>query len=459
MIQLPEFIQFLKQQCHCQPQNSRILVAYSAGVDSAVLCHLLHQAQAQFAIIHCNFQLRNELSTLDQQTAQKTANQYNVPFFTTNFDTQQYASQHQISIQLAARKLRYLFFETIRKKHQYHLIATAHHQSDNTETMLYNLAKGTGIAGLHGILPHTPKKHLIRPLLFTSKNHILEYAHHHQLQWNEDHTNTQTKYTRNFIRHKIVPLLQKINPNLHQTCSNTAQHIAEAEMIYQKAVQLYIKKLTQHTPKNPNTPIPQHAQNQLYISIARLQKMPFANTILYEILKPYNFLPAQIPQILSATNAQAGKYFNSNTHQLLKDRHFFILLPKKNETPPPLTYIHEPNQLIDNQIFKLKLETQNANGTFSTQSHIASFDLQKIKFPLILRTWQQGDYFYPLGMNKKKKKVARFFIDLKLNKPQKENTWILTDSQNRILWILNHRTDDRFKITQKTQNLLIATIF
>jgi tRNA(Ile)-lysidine synthase len=423
------------------PPHTRLLVAVSGGIDSTVLCELLHQLQYDFAIAHCNFGLRHKESDDEQQWVQQLAEtKYGVPFHTIRFDTQQHANMQGISIQMAARELRYQWLEHIRQEYQYAAIATAHHQNDLVETMLYNLTKGTGIAGLHGILPRQGK--VIRPLLFTDKESISAFAEQHQIEYRQDSSNNETKYTRNKIRHLVIPTLQEINPNLTQTFYHNALRFAETEIIYQQAIEQYKKKL-----------LTANDQQTYTMPIARLQQLPALRTILYELLKDFGFHNTQLNDIIHALNGESGKIFLSNTHQLLKDRKHLIISPRSTEQA--IFYIIEPDtNHIAGTIFEL-LITQHTTTQYTTPTdrHIAALDYSKLVFPLRLRLWQEGDYFYPLGMNKKKKKVSRFFSDQKLNRNEKKHTWLLEDNEQRIVWIVGHRIDERFKITDKTQTV------
>lgn len=438
------FLSFIQNQ-HLLQKNDKVLLAISGGVDSVVLAHLLKQTNFEFGLAHGNFQLRGEESDQDEAFVQQLAKEYKVPFFSIKFETQSYAETHGQSIQMAARTLRYAWLEQIRKENNYKFIVTAHHQNDVAETMIYNLTKGTGIAGLHGILPKNGK--LIRPLLFAQKKEIRQYAKEQELSFREDATNQETKYTRNKIRHLVLAVLRTINPKVITTFWENAQRFREIEAIYQVGLEAYKKKLLEVKRK------------ETLISIKKLQKIKPAKTILYEILKEYHYSPAQVAQILDALDAESGKLFFSSTHQIIKDRKFLIL-SEKAAKDTSFSVIIEGQTKLEKEDFSLVIEKRKKGKDFEMLkvSNVACLDAKKVKFPLMLRRWKQGDYFYPFGMKRKKKKLSRFFIDQKLSLPEKERVWVLEDDKERILWVLGMRIDERFRVTDGTKEVLQFSI-
>lgn len=434
------FQKILVEKCLLQ-KNDRILLAVSGGVDSVVMCDLMEEAEIDFGIAHCNFQLRGRASDEDEQFVQElSVLRYGSPFFSTRFETEEYADSHKKSIQVAARELRYQWLENIRQRNNYKFIATAHHQNDVIETILYNLTKGTGIAGLHGILPKNGK--VIRPLLFASKEQIVAYANSKELPFREDASNAETKYTRNKIRHLVVPTLKEINPSLEQTFYENTQRFTEIEMIYQAGIKAYKKQLVQRN------------KHEILIPIRKLQKVEAVRTVLYEILKEYNFNNDQVDFIIRSFNSLSGKLFYSATHQLIKGRKFLIL-SEKTEKDTDFTLVLHGQKTVRKTDIELSLETVD-NQAFEIPKvlDIACLDAKKVVFPLFLRRWKKGDYFYPFGMGHKKKKVGRFFIDQKLSLNEKERVWILEDNKKRIIWVVGYRIDERFRITDKTKQIL-----
>lgn len=341
---------------------------------------------------------------------------------------------------MAARELRYIWLEQIRSENDYKFIATAHHQNDLAETMLYNLTKGTGIAGLHGILPKQGK--IIRPILFAAKTDIEAYCSENQLTYRTDASNQSTKYARNKIRHEVVPVLEELNPNVVQTFYENAQRFIEVEQIYREGIAAYRKKLLESK------------KHDTLISIAKLQKIPAVRTILYELLKEYGFNAAQIDQLIAAFEAEPGRIFYSETHQIIKDRKHFIL-SEKNDRDSGFALIERGQTKVEKADLVLKLSELSVEGfEIPKDKNVACLDVDKLEFPLMLRRWKDGDYFYPLGMKRKKKKLKRFFTDLKLSRIEKERVWVLTDNKKHLVWVVGYRLDERSKITNKTRNVL-----
>jgi len=317
-------------------------------------------------------------------------------------------------------------------------IVTAHHLDDNIETIMMNFFKGTGIAGLRGILPKQGK--LVRPLLFARKEAIKEFALANHLLWVEDSSNNTDKYTRNFFRHQIIPLVEKVFPEAIANLSDNINRFQDIEQLYQQAIDFHLKKLLEQRG------------SETHIPILKLKKSTPLHSIVFEIIKKYQFSPAQVDELISLMDSDSGKYIQSSTHRIIKNRNWLIISP--NETAKAQNIVIDgPDgrwMMADGSI---QLETPSATGFTLQKSHlIAQLDAEKIKFPLLLRKWGKGDYFYPLGM-KKKKKLARFFIDNKLSQTEKEKTWVL-EMNKKIIWVVGMRIDERFKITPQTKKIL-----
>jgi len=418
-------------------KESYVIAAVSGGLDSVCLCHLLHASGYKFAIAHCNFGLRGAESEQDQAFVNQLALTYQVPFFTKLFDTKIYAEQEKISIQMAARKLRYEWFEDLIKQQHADYILTAHHKSDIAETLLLNLTRGTGIAGLHGIKP----KHglLIRPLLFATRNELLAYVNTNRLKWQEDSSNNSTKYKRNFLRHKVIPLLKELNPNFENTLEETIEKINLTEAVFNDQIEEYRNQYVQKE------------FDHWILTLANWTEKEQGKIILYELLKPFNFSYDQCSSILSVLHGSSGKVFDSFSHTLVKDRNSLVITVKKEVTP---TLIIEHNtekvQWGNEKITIQKLNS--ANYQINSHKNIAALDLDKISFPLELRSWHHGDYFIPLGM-KHRKKISDFLIDSKIPVNLKEQVKVLV-SQGEIVWVVGQRLDNRYKISPDTQNIL-----
>ncbi len=414
------------------------LLAVSGGKDSMALAHLLLSSKVDFAVAHCNFKLRGEDANGDETFVKTFAEKHNLPFFSVAFDTQNISAARKTGIQETARSLRYEWLENVRAENNYGSIITAHHADDNAETLLINLLRGTGIAGLHGIREHHEK--LLRPLLFATREMIDAYAAENKIDFREDASNAGDKYLRNAIRHKVIPAFKEIMPDAIVRLNDNIHRFAEAEILYQKALQRKIKKLLE--PRG----------NDFYIPIRKLIQQEALHTICFEMLRPFGFSSAQIPDVLALLDAESGRYVSSTDFRIIRNRDFLIIT--KNETAEtdfilidafPKTIETETAQFL----FKTSKMPENPTGTIEE----IYLDLQEINQPLILRKWRTGDYFYPLGMGMKKKKLSRFFIDQKLPLHEKENVWIL-ESNKRIAWVCGMRIDERFKIKPTTKQAL-----
>jgi tRNA(Ile)-lysidine synthase len=424
-------------------KKDRILVAVSGGVDSVVLCELMKRAGYDFVIAHCNFQLRGEDSNQDEAFVKGLGGRYGAEILVEKFDTERYAAENKMNIQMAARNLRYEWFKSLLSDSEYNLnyLATAHHANDNIETLLMNFFKGTGISGLKGI--HAKEsglfKNIIRPLLFAKKEELISFAQENNLVWREDVSNESNKYTRNYFRNELIPSIQKVFPEVEQNLLDNLFRFSNIAVLYNQSVEQFKKKLLEKKG------------NEIHIPILKLQQTPAYQTVLFEIIKAYGFTPGQISEAVKLTQAESGKYIESASHKFFRNRNWMILSPK---APVESGYflIEEQNPEIIFGDNKLSIELLQTIPPVINDSTLALLDLNKIIFPLLLRKWKQGDYFYPLGMNKKKK-VSRFFIDNKLSMTEKENVWVL-ESDKKIIWVVGHRIDNRFKLTEKTKSFL-----
>lgn len=436
---LKEFNTYIKKE-KLFSKTDTILLTVSGGIDSIVMCELFHQAGLKFGIAHCNFQLRGDESDTDELFVEELAEKYNVQFHSVAFDTSAYAKKNKLSIQLAARKLRYEWFEEIRTQFDYKYIATAHHQDDSIETFFINLIRGTGISGLHGILPK--QNYIIRPLLFSGKEQIELFAKKNKLKHREDSSNASDKYVRNKIRHQLIPVLKELNPNISQTIAEDIQRLSDTEKVYKKEI------------TNKRSKIIKEDKNGLQISIKELKKLKPIEPYLFEFLYPLGFNSATIDEIIESLNGQSGKQFFSPTHRLIKDRDFLIVENGKWKMGNGKSHSIKKSQksLIAEELkLNFKSVSKTANYKLQTTNEATNIDFDKLQFPLEIRKWEKGDTFYPLGM-KGKKKLSDFFIDKKISIAEKENTWLLT-SANKIVWVIGLRLDDRFKVTDKTTKI------
>lgn len=419
--------------------GERLLLAVSGGIDSVVLCELLRQAGLDFQIAHCNFQLRGVESDRDEQFVRDLASRYGLGLHVKHFETAAIAQSRKVSVQVAARDLRYDWFQRIiAEEDRPALIVTAHHLDDNIETLLMNFFKGTGIAGLRGMLPRKGK--IVRPLLFADRDAIRRFAGDMGLRWVEDSSNQTDHYTRNFFRHRILPLLEEVYPAALQNLGANLERFRGIETVYRQGIEQHKKKLLEHRG------------GWIHIPVEKLKRANPLPTLIFEIFSAYGFTPQQTSSIETLLHSATGKYVCSPTHRLLRNRNWLILSPL-GDPDPTVILIEAGESLVGFSQGFLRIEKTGSPGNPPPpDASVAWLDAKKIEYPLILRPWRPGDYFYPLGM-RKKKKLARFFIDQKLSLPEKEKVWVL-ETNRKILWVIGRRIDDRFRIEASTGECL-----
>ncbi len=430
------FIKYIEDNKLLEPTH-KVLLAVSGGVDSMVLLHMFEKSGFNYGIVHCNFQLRGEDSEKDEELVRKQVLATGVPAFFIKFDTIEFAKIHGISIEMAARRLRYDYFEKVRKENNFDFIATAHHQDDAIETFFLNLSRKTGIRGLTGIKIKT--EFIIRPLLFACRIEITEYAKFYDVEFREDLTNNDIIYHRNFIRHQIIPLFNELNPSFKSNFAETLNNLRDAEDIYDYTIRSELINIIDQDDES------------ISVDIEKLLKSPFPKVILHELLSVYNFNPSIPGQVFKGLRSEPGKRYYSNTHRLLKDRTklFLTKLPAEEDQ---IFYLEDDDMELFVPVDLVIEKSGNINFQIVKSPDTACLDLDKLDFPLLIRKWKQGDYFQPLGM-KGFKKLSDFFIDEKIPIHEKENIWLLCYGR-RIVWIMGYRIDDRFKITAETKNIL-----
>lgn len=443
---LDEFKTFLEETRLFQ-QQPKVLLAISGGIDSVVMAHLFYRAHIPFDIVHCNFQLRGEESDGDEAFVRQLAEKFDVQCMVSSFETQQYADANQLSIQMAARDLRYQWFEELLQTHDHVYLATAHHKHDVLETMIFNLAKGTGLAGMHGI--RFLQGQIIRPMLFTDRKQIEGYASAEKLHWREDSSNADDKYRRNLIRHEVIPVLEQINPSLMKTLEPTLERFMGAEAVVQAASEQVMKECIIVE------------KNDIYISLPKIHALPGLKVLLHEILKDYGFHYQQTREIVAMLqdeerSAHVGKVFDSATHRLNFDRNDLIISPIPVMQPAKTSVISEKEHEKHLDQFDLDIKVLDARKyNVMPLANIAALDHEKLKFPLKLRKWKKGDSFYPLGMNCKKK-LSDFMVDTKIPLNLKDRVFVLTSGED-IVWVVGHRIDHRYRITNKTRQVYELT--
>lgn len=422
-------------------EDDRILLAISGGVDSVVMANLFKSSGFKAGLAHANFQLRDSASLRDESHVEDLGKSWGMPFHARRFETKEYALRHGISTQMAARELRYQWFDELLQEYGYSKVATAHHQDDLVETVLLNLVRGTGIRGLHGIKPHWGN--VIRPMLFANKEQIIRYASDQDLRWMEDESNEQDHYQRNLIRHQVVPVLKKINPQLESSISQTAEIITAIEKVFDDHMaRLKERLLTRKASHN-------------YLPIKSVMAMDAP--LFYQLISEFGFNYHQCRNILMSLGGQSGKLFRSTEYQLNIDRTHLVISERDQQTPQgfeisdssPHTWSHEGMTWTLSTFSGKDYGIRNDKDT-------GAWDRGKLQFPLKMRKWQSGDWFHPLGMNHKKK-VSDFMVDCKIPRNLKDRAQVLL-SGDQVIWLVGQRIDDRYKVTSNTQTVLEISV-
>lgn len=433
------FLNFIEKE-GLQLDQTPTLLAVSGGLDSMVMLDLFRAAAFPFGIAHCNFSLRGEASEKDAQLVKDTAVRHHIPYYSVKFDTDAIARQRGISIQMAARELRYEWLEKIRKEEGYELIATAHHKNDTIETQFFNLIKGCGIKGLLGIPARNGQ--VIRPISFASRSQLEDYQRIHQLDFRKDASNDEVKYSRNKIRHLVIPVFKELNPALEDTMAENAQRFKETDYLFQFA----LDAIRQAAFRESKTGY------WLDLNILRqhTQALP---TILYELLTPFGVNSKQAGQIArSVESGQTGSTFYTKKHLLLLNRDQLLIEAQQESSAISEVTVQEdePSRQVPGGRISLRY-VKGQPEHYPEHEFQAFMDAEVLKFPVRLRHWQAGDVFQPLGMSGQHQKLKDFFNNNKISRFEKERMWIVEDAQERICWIIGYRLDDRFKITPDTQ--------
>ena len=421
-------------------KDKKLLIAISGGLDSVVLYHLLATLNFDISLAHCNFNLRGKESDLDEEFVKKLSQKTSNQIFIKLFDTEKYSKDNKLSTQIAARELRYTWFQELVEKHNFDYILTAHHADDNLETFLINLTRGTGLEGFTGI----PKinGNIVRPLLPFSREEILKYAKENNIEWREDASNASTKYTRNKLRHQVIPVLKEINPSLLSSFEKTLENLQESQQILEDRIE------------EVSSEIIETKEAITKINIDKIQQLSNPKAYLYQLLKNHSF--TEWNDVYDLLSAQSGKQVFSKTHRLLKDRDFLILSRKTavNLDKVESSFVINKDELEITNPIHLTFETVKQKSTENKQTIYVDKDL--LKYPLLVRKWQNGEYLYPTKMQGKKK-LSKFFKDDKFSLLEKENTWLLCNANNEIIWVINHRQDRRFSTKPSTQSTLKIT--
>lgn len=417
------------------PEGDMPLLGVSGGVDSMVMLHLFYHSGFRFAVAHCNFGLRGKEADGDEQLVSAYCSEKGIPFHRVNFRTEAYSRENGISIQMAARELRYRYFDKLCKENRYCCVAIAHNRDDLVETLLLNLARGTGLKGLSGIKPISGN--VIRPLLFATRKEILAYARERGVEFREDSSNASVKYKRNFIRHRVLPLLRELNPSVDRVIAQTADHLQEAfGLVHAEMERIRGYVLTVR-------------QDEVFFSVKKLSREQGARYFLVEELARFGFSPAASEQAMELLNAETGRKIESSTHILFRNRDSLVLSPKRTQLTGEYEISATDRLLTAPLGLSLEFFPDVSLTDIDPSPDVALLDYDKLCFPLQLRIWQPGDWFIPLGMSGKKK-VSDFLVDLKVPLSTKERVFILL-SAGEVVWVVGYRIDNRFRITRQSR--------
>jgi len=437
-----EFLNYT-QEHNLFNSGKRLLLAVSGGIDSMVMAHLFIKLGTNTGIAHCNFCLRGIESDMDEELVRKFADENKIPFYSIRFNTKEYAVNKRISVQMAARELRYEWFEKIREENSFDFIAVAHNLNDNIETLLINLTRGTGLTGLTGMKPSSKK--IIRPLLFASRLKIKEYCSNHHIAFREDKTNAETRYTRNKIRHMIIPVLKEINPSIEETLNETVERLAGVD----RFVSGHIEGIrTQTSVVKGNTTV---------FDIYKLLNLQTGKAVLFELFAPFGTTGATSGDLIRLLTGKTGKQIFTRSHRIIRNRNELIVTPLETD----MQEYHEICIIEDLLRVPIIASAEVIDASIGFEipdnQNIACLDLEIISFPVLIRHWKKGDYFFPLGM-KHKKKLSDYFVDRKYSLVKKDKALVL-ESGGKIVWIIGERIDDRFRVTESTPKILVIRLF
>ena len=434
---IQRFLNYINQN-NLFNSSEKVLLAISGGLDSVVMSHLFYTAKIPFDMAHCNFQLRGNDAEEDEVWVIQLAEKYATEVHTIRFDTLQYVEEKGISIQMAARDLRYAWFRELTLTHHYQAIATAHHANDQAETILLNFTSGTGVRGLRGIKPKNNE--LVRPLLFASRKDLEKYAEMHQLQWREDSSNASLKYKRNAIRQLVIPPLEALNPNFIASMLPFTHKMSLLEQLLDEQVNFWRNKVLRRV------------EEVTYIALAPFEEVPYKSLLIYELVKEFGF--ETVEDILNAVAVITGKTFHSNSHSLVVDRQQLVITPKAN------TFAQEyeisaitTHLIVGNATVEVEVLDQFSMHEMDKSKNVAYLDYSTLTFPLVLRNWTLGDSFKPLGMGGRTKKISDLLIDAKVPANLKSYVWLL-ESGKEIVWVVNYQLSETVKLHPKTQKVL-----
>ncbi len=436
---LSAFHDFISQNSLLSKTGTTLL-ACSGGLDSTVMAHLFQAGHLPFAIAHCNFQLRAEESDGDELFVQTLAEKFGVPFYVKRFDTATYAEEHGLSIQMAARNLRYAWFAECCADHGFARLATAHHANDNLETVLLHFARGTGLAGMSGI----PVRNglIVRPLLFATRTDLEAYAAENDLHWREDRSNAGDDYARNFVRHNLVPLFGQLNPNFVTTAARSIRRLRATQANTDFLLRQFLR-------------LPDSSDAGFSLDKERLALLPDLRQALQAVLSPYGFTDEQARQLAENSDHTGLTLQSPAGWQALNDRRQLVITPINSTAAPSPIAVQADDLLLrmpDQRA--LLLTPAERTAPYPDGRSIVLVDAEKLQFPLLLRPWQPGDWFQPFGMHGQRQKLQDFLTNTKLSRLEKQLTWVLENGDGAIIWVLGHRLDERFRLQPTSMKAL-----
>lgn len=422
-------------------RGNKILLAVSGGIDSMVMAWLFREAGIEHSVAHCNFSLRGTESDGDEEFVASWARTNSIPYFSTRFDTLAHAGTNKVSVQMAARELRYDWFRSLVRSGGFDALAVAHNLNDNVETFLINMVRGTGLSGLTGMSPRTGD--IIRPLLFATREEIASFATAHSIEYREDSSNAEVKYTRNRIRHRVIPELEKINPGVLSAVTDTMKHLSSVSAI----MDVYLSQVASRIFRSSG--------DTTEADISSLISLSPVEPHIFELFRPYSLSPKQTGEVIALLHAGTGKSVFTSTHRLLNDRGRILITPRREEVPQEYRFSSIDEIRISGLFSDLRI-TEPADEALPATHLTASLDLDMVNFPVTVRHWKPGDRFIPLGM-KQPKKISDFLIDLKVPVTKKEQVLLLI-SGSEVMWVMGYRIDDRFRVTPRTERILVLTV-
>ena len=421
--------------------GSRLLIAVSGGIDSMVMAWLFREAGIEYSIAHCNFSLRGDESDGDEEFVAAYARTSSISFFSRRFDTMTYAGTHRISVQMAARELRYDWFRSLIRSEGFDSVAVAHNLNDNVETFLINLSRGTGLHGLTGMSPRTGD--IIRPLLFATREEIASYASARGIDFREDRSNAEVKYIRNRIRHKVIPELEKVNPGILAAVADTMKHLSSDSSL----VDTYLSQLSGQ--------LFTFSGDSAGVEISSLMALNPLEPHIFGLFRPFGLFPKQTDEVISLLQSGTGRSVYTATHRLLNDRGRIIISPRISEAPEEYTF-NSIDEIRISGLFSALRITEPSDDALPATHLTASLDLDLVAFPVTVRPWKPGDRFMPLGM-KQMKKISDFLIDLKVPVTEKEQVLLLLSGSD-VMWVMGYRIDDRFRVSEETGKIIVLTL-